>query len=873
MRRDCCTETGTVRLGSAIAVILWVLVPTGLVGPQEAQAYDPLVGDFSKADPLDVRIVAYNHNRSFIENSGKDAAFDRILIALNPDIICFEEFTSAIAPNDVANRLNSILPTGGAGWQIHFGLLGGIRTVLASRYPLLMTRTDTIPAASTRGVTLALADLPDVDYPVDVYLLGVHLKCCGSPGGSEDAKRQASADAMANWMGDARGVARPSGENIALPTDTPMIALGDFNLVGGPQPETTILTGNIQDTGTYGPAVKGDWDGSNLTNLNPLDPFTGDNFTWQGSGSFNPSPLDRMFFTDSVMTVANSFVLNTDTMTATALTNAGLQAGDTLPSNTSDHLPIVLDMRLSAAGCMINADCDDGLVCNGTETCVGGRCVAGNDLCPGQNCEEATQTCAECFINAQCDDGLFCTGVETCVGQVCQPGTDPCGGLPCNEFTGTCGGGGVGTDPWINELHYDNSGSDTGEFVEIAGPAGLDLNGWQVVGYNGNNGSSYNTITLSGTIPDQAGCTGTLAFNFSSMQNGAPDGLALVDPSNTAIEFLSYEGVMTAGNGPASGMTSVDIGVAESGSTPVGFSLQLAGTGAQPSAFVWQPASQNTSGQPNTGQVLDGCGGCTTNAECDDGLFCNGAETCVASVCQPGVAVNCDDGVGCTMDSCNEATNQCDNVANNAVCDNGLFCDGSETCDPAMDCQPGIAVNCDDGVGCTVDSCNNTTSQCDNLPNDAICDNGLFCDGAETCDPVNDCQPGTAVNCDDGVGCTVDTCNDTTDQCDNLPDDAVCDNGLFCDGVETCDPVNDCQPGTAVNCDDGVGCTVDTCNDTTDQCDNLPDDAVCDNGLFCDGVETCDPVNDCQPGTAVNCDDGVGCTVDTCNDTTDQCDN
>lgn len=345
---------------SACVVVIVSLSPL-----QSASAYDPLNGDFSKADPLDVRIVAYNHAGNFIDDPGADPEFNRILIALNPDLITFEEFTSAVSMSDVANRLNSILPNGPAGWQIHFGLLGGIRTAIASRYPLTQKRVDTIPASSTRGVTLALADLPDAQYSVDVYLLGVHLKCCGDPGGSEDASRQDSADAIANWLGDARGVARPSGDNIALPADTPMIALGDFNLVGGPQPENTLITGNIQDEGVYGPDVKGDWDVSDMTDVMPSDPFTGDTFTWQGSNSFPPSRLDRFFYTDSAAAVANSFVLNTDTMTPAALANAGLQAGDTLPQNTSDHLPIVMDLRLGGP-C---PDSDGDGVCDDVDPC------------------------------------------------------------------------------------------------------------------------------------------------------------------------------------------------------------------------------------------------------------------------------------------------------------------------------------------------------------------------------------------------------------------------------------------------------------------------------------------------------------------------
>ena len=37
----------------------------------------------------------------------------------------------------------------------------------------------------------------------------------------------------------------------------------------------------------------------------------------------------------------------------------------------------------------------------------------------------------------------------------------------------------------VSEIHYDNDGTDTGEAIEIAGPAGTDLTGWSVVLYNG----------------------------------------------------------------------------------------------------------------------------------------------------------------------------------------------------------------------------------------------------------------------------------------------------------------------------------------------------------------------------------------------------
>ena len=148
---------------------------------------------------------------------------------------------------------------------------------------------------------------------------------------------------------------------------------------------------------------------------------------------------------------------------------------------------------------------------------------------------------------------------------------------------------------------------------------------------------------------------------------------------------------------------------------------------------------------------------------------------------------------------------------------------------------------------------------------DADCSNGLFCDGVETCN-AGSCQAGTAPTCDDGIACTVDTCNESTDSCDAPPSDALCDNGLFCDGSETCSATLGCQAGTAPNCDDGVACTVDSCNEGTDSCDNGPDDLFCSNGLFCDGTEICNATLGCQAGPAPCTGPGQ-----TCNDTTDTC--
>ena len=158
--------------------------------------------------------------------------------------------------------------------------------------------------------------------------------------------------------------------------------------------------------------------------------------------------------------------------------------------------------------------------------------------------------------------------------------------------------------PFINEFHYDNAGTDAGEFIEIAGSAGTNLNGWTLVLYNGGNGQSYGTINLSGAFADMQNGMGVLSFSAVGMQNGSPDGIALVDNNGNVVEFISYEGAMTATNGPASGMTSVDVGagVEEPGDAS-GTSIGRVGTGGQDN-FTWALINDDTPGAINGGQTF-----------------------------------------------------------------------------------------------------------------------------------------------------------------------------------------------------------------------------------------------------------------------------
>jgi predicted extracellular nuclease len=161
-------------------------------------------------------------------------------------------------------------------------------------------------------------------------------------------------------------------------------------------------------------------------------------------------------------------------------------------------------------------------------------------------------------------------------------------------------------DIFISEFHYDNAGTDEGEFVEVTAPAGTNLTGWSVVLYNGSGGASYDTDVLTGTVADQSVGFGTLVVEYptNGLQNGSPDGIALVDNNGSVVEFLSYEGVFVATAGPANGVTSDDVGVSQNGSGPLGASIDR--TDIVPGGYTFVSNSDNTKGAPNPGLVING---------------------------------------------------------------------------------------------------------------------------------------------------------------------------------------------------------------------------------------------------------------------------
>jgi len=172
---------------------------------------------------------------------------------------------------------------------------------------------------------------------------------------------------------------------------------------------------------------------------------------------------------------------------------------------------------------------------------------------------------------------------------------------------------------------------------------------------------------------------------------------------------------------------------------------------------------------------------CTTAADCDDGVACTD-DACNGGACfNTANDANCDDGVACTADAC-DAQAGCSNAPIDSLCDNGDFCDGAESCDVVLGCQAGSFpcsdgqmctetagcydpclsdTDCYDGNDCTSDVCNLGTGECSNNPvtvcdlnnSDGCCPDGCNSDNDADCVPPEPCGDGFCAGAQMGEDC------------------------------------------------------------------------------------------------------------------------
>jgi hypothetical protein len=229
---------------------------------------------------------------------------------------------------------------------------------------------------------------------------------------------------------------------------------------------------------------------------------------------------------------------------------------------------------------------------------------------------------------------------------------------------------------------------------------------------------------------------------------------------------------------------------------------------------------------------------CSSDAECDDGLYCNGAETCQDGACLDGTAPDCSD--------------------------DGLFCNGTEFCDEVADACSHTGDPCGPGT-----VCNDVTDTCD-LPNcgNDICDQGEDCNSCPA-----DCIGGSSGGGDDCADCFKGVCDGV---CHPTKDGPECPDCMvsYCCGDSVCEGEED-SFNCAIDCGAPPVCGNGTCDPGEDQC-NCPADCgqpleseagYCSDGIDndCDGLTDLDDTEDCTclPKGA-SCDFDIECCSGKC---------
>lgn len=292
--------------------------------------YTPIT--LEKTDVNDIRFMAYNTLFNGLEDADRIVHFERIIKAVNPDIMGFVESGVRDLPN-IKSMFDSWLETDDPnGWYTEIN--GG--ELIVSRWPIIKRWND------LERQFPVLIDLPE-SYEMDIVFTNAHLSCCSS----EDS-RQRQVDQYARFIIDLK-----AGNEV--PENTPFVYSGDLNLVGLAQPLQTLVKGEIVNTSTYGTGEPLDWDGSDLSELNALHTESRLNYTWRSDESpFPPGKLDFFIYSDFALNLEKSFILFTEEMPNATLASFGLQSGDSF--GASDHLPVISDFTIKPGLRVLNTN-------------------------------------------------------------------------------------------------------------------------------------------------------------------------------------------------------------------------------------------------------------------------------------------------------------------------------------------------------------------------------------------------------------------------------------------------------------------------------------------------------------------------------------
>ncbi|MFN2425952.1 MAG: ice-binding family protein [Candidatus Binatia bacterium] len=240
-------------------------------------------------------------------------------------------------------------------------------------------------------------------------------------------------------------------------------------------------------------------------------------------------------------------------------------------------------------------------------------------------------------------------------------------------------------------------------------------------------------------------------------------------------------------------------------------------------------------------EVVDACVATHNTLPCDDAVVCTEGDVCSGGACDGTPVVCTDDGNVCTTNACDESTGLCAATDNTLPCDDAVACTEGDVCSGGA-CAGAPVVCTDDGNVCTTNACNESTGLCAGTNNTLPCDDALTCTEGDVCSG-GACAGAPVVCTDDGNVCTTNACNESTGLCASTNNTLPCDDALFCTEGDVCS--GGACAGTPRVCGDAVECTVDACNEDTNQCEHTADDTLCEDDDVCT-TDTCNPLVGCE---------------------------
>jgi hypothetical protein len=568
-------------------------------------------------------------------------------------------------------------------------------------------------------------------------------------------------------------------------------------------------------------------------------------------------------------------------------------------------IPYNITLNFTIPGCNNDNDCNK----LDKDYCDGSFLKHDEGVCVNHNCQVITNT-------TNCNDGLYCDGQETCVNAACIPGTavdcssnNICGIATCfnnpdlnlftwdfrNPFTSSCVNGEnnqgyctIGNSTITHTCSVANCSAQCDSQNPCANNTCSQTysdycNENKLVDYNGNKILDNTTVSNS--------CSNTCSLDSclcSNCQVSCP-----APQPNTYCVF----GVCGAQCDAQNSCQNYCVGDVKFYSPTCSDSCQCSYSQENCNSHdgwyntttkQWVAICQCQEKEQQLEEYRDyscSIGNCTYNVTntawvdtgntrnkyngtpCNDGLWCTTGDVCSNGTCVGGPR-NCHEtpDILCTLDSCDEVNDKCVHTPDNSFCDDGLYCNGQEYCDVNSGCKNGTAIDCSANNICGIATCTNNpdsnpftydfrnpfTSMCINTGtntgycttgNDTITHACSVANCSAQCDSQNPCQNKCIENiyyysgiCQGDCICSYSTQNcNSQDGWYNTTTKQWISTGQCTEKEQILQQYRD------------YSCTIEGCTFTvtgmqwidTGNIENKPDGTICDDGLSCTINDTC----------------------------------